>query len=61
MVICYNDIEDGFNRSHYKRYGTIEQYRCNHDEPEHAVQQVMDWIASGYESGPFAGPPQALG
>jgi hypothetical protein len=60
MVIWYNDIEEGFNRSNYRRYGTIEQYRCNQDELEHSVQGVMDVIATGYDNGPFCGPPQPI-
>lgn len=60
MVIWYNDIEEGFNRSNYRQYGAIEQYRCNQDELEHAVQQVINFIATGYDHGPFAGPPRVL-
>jgi hypothetical protein len=57
MVIWYNDIEYGFNRSNYKRYGTIEQYQCIQDELEQSVQGVMDVIATGYDIGPFCSPP----
>jgi hypothetical protein len=57
-VVWYNDIEDGFNRSRYTRYGTINDYWCNQDELEHSVQQIMNMIANGYDSGPYFGPPQ---
>lgn len=49
-VVWYNDIEEGFNRSNYKNYGTIEQYRCGQDELEHVVQQIMDLISSGNDT-----------
>lgn len=58
IVIWFNDIEDGFNRSSYDRYRTIKEYCCNQDELEHAVQRVLDTVETGYEVGPFSGPPQ---
>ncbi|AMC33884.1 hypothetical protein [Janthinobacterium sp. B9-8] len=61
MVIWFNDIEDGFNRSNYKTYGTIEQYRCNQDELEWSVQQVMNLVSTGNDIGPFCGAPQPIG
>ena len=61
MVVWYNDIEDGFNRSNYKEYGAIDQYHCNQDELEYSVQQIMDFISTGYDNGPFCGAPQAIG
>lgn len=30
-VIWYNDLEEGFNRSRYSTYGTIDDYWCNQD------------------------------
>jgi hypothetical protein len=43
-VIWYNDIEEGFNRSRYSAYGTIDDYWCNHDELEITVQYLMSAI-----------------
>jgi len=60
MVVWYNDIEDGFNRSNYEKYGTINQYRCNQDELEHSIQQIMDFISTAYDNGPFVGSPQSI-
>src|ERR1700704_654646 len=37
-VIWFNDVEDGFNRSRYLEYGEIDDYLCNQDELEVAVQ-----------------------
>jgi hypothetical protein len=37
-VVWYNDIEDGFNRSGYTEYGTIDSYWCNQDDLEWAIQ-----------------------
>lgn len=50
MVIWYNDIEEGFNRSNYTQYGTIAQYWCNQDELEHSVQRIMNIISIGYDN-----------
>ena len=41
-VIWYNDIEEGFNRSRYSTYGTIDDYLCNQDELELTVQYVLN-------------------
>jgi hypothetical protein len=46
-VIWYNDIEDGFNRSSYRAYGTIDDYWCNQDELDLAVQSLMNAIERG--------------
>ena len=46
-VIWYNDIEDGFNRSRYSSYGTIDDYWCNQDELELAVQYLINALAQG--------------
>lgn len=58
IVVWYNDIEGGFNRSRYKRYGSLEQYFCNQDELEWTIQFLINAIEAGYDSGPFCGPPQ---
>jgi hypothetical protein len=59
-VVWFNDIEDGFNRSHYTTHGTLDAYWCNQDQLEWTIQYLLDAIANGSDSGPFAGPPQPL-
>ena len=59
-VIWYNDIEDGFNRSQYTRYGEIGAYWCNQDELEWTVQHLFDAVSTGSDTGGFFGPPQPL-
>lgn len=59
-VVWYNDIEHGFNRSCYSKYGTIDKYWCNQDELEWQVQHVLTDINEGGRSGGFAGPPQSI-
>ncbi|SFB84748.1 hypothetical protein [Collimonas sp. OK412] len=56
-VIWYNDIEDGFNRSRYTSFGTIDEYWCNQDELEMALQYVLNFIETGQETGPRIGSP----
>jgi hypothetical protein len=46
-VIWYNDIEDGFNRSRYSAYGQIEDYWCNQDELELAIDYLMSTLEHG--------------
>ena len=46
-VIWYNDLEDGFNRSVYSRYGLIDDYWCNQDELDVTVQYLANALAGG--------------
>ena len=46
-VIWYNDIEDGFNRSGYSAYGTIDDYLCNQDELEITIRYLMTALEQG--------------
>lgn len=46
-VIWFNDIEDGFNRSRFSEYGTIDDYWCNQDELEVAVQYLLRALEHG--------------
>jgi hypothetical protein len=46
-VIWYNDIEEGFNRSRYSVYGTIDDYWCNQNELEITVQYLMNALEQG--------------
>ena len=59
-VVWYNDIEEGFNRSKYTRYGEIVNYWCNQDELEYTIQQLLNEIKDGYPSGSYAGPPEPI-
>ena len=59
-VIYFNDIEDGFNRSTYSKYGKIRRYFCNQDYLEWPVQYLLDEIRDGTPSGLYAGPPEPL-
>jgi hypothetical protein len=61
LVIWFNDIEGGFNISHYSKYGVIDQYWCNQDELEWAVQRVMNLIENGDDGWANASPPQPIG
>jgi hypothetical protein len=46
-VIWYNDIEDGFNRSKYATHGEIQDYWCNQDELEVAVNYLVSALEHG--------------
>ena len=48
-VIWYNDIEEGFNRSTNTAAGVIDEYWCNQDELETAVQYVANSIEGGHD------------
>ena len=48
-VLWYNDIEDGFNRSTFRTYGLIEEYWCNQDELETAVQYLANSLELGHD------------
>ena len=59
IVVWYNDIEDGFNRSTYSHYGSIpdNQYWCNQDRLELQIKQIMSLVATGEDSSGRVGPP----
>lgn len=59
-VIWFNDIEDGYNQSTYSKYGTINEYWCNQDELEWAVQNVVNMLKDGYDSSGRMGAPQSI-
>ena len=46
-VLWYNDIEEGFNRSQYTLYGTIDDYWCNSDELETAMEFLLSTLERG--------------
>ena len=39
--IYYNDIEDGFNLSPFKKWGIIEEYWCNQSTLEELVSNIV--------------------
>ena len=59
-VVWYNDIEDGFNRSHFSKWGEVREYLCNQDELEWTVQHLLEEIRDGYPSGGDFGPPEPV-
>jgi hypothetical protein len=58
-VVWFNDIEDGFNRSRYDRFGSISQteYWCNQDELQQTIRQMMGIVVSCENPGGQSGPP----
>jgi hypothetical protein len=58
-VVWYNDIEEGFNRSRFSRYGIIDEYWCNQDELDWAIEALLKLIGTGEDTGRF-GPPKPL-
>ncbi|HUA99408.1 MAG TPA: hypothetical protein VMA34_13850 [Terracidiphilus sp.] len=58
-VVWYNDVENGFNRSRYARFGTIPQgeYWCNQDELQWTIGQLRGFVVSGENPGGQSGPP----
>ncbi len=48
-VIWYNDVEEGFNRSAYSKFGIIDEYFCNQDELELTVQYVASYLEGGHD------------
>ena len=59
-VVWYNDIEDGFNRSRYTKYGEIDDYWCNQDELEWIIQHLLDETKDGHPSGSYCIPPEPI-
>jgi hypothetical protein len=60
VVVWFNDIEGGFNRSQYSAFGIIKDYWCNQDELAHTMQCLLDEIQTGQRSGVLLGPPRAI-
>ena len=59
-VIWFNDIEEGYNRSTFSKFGAINDYYCNQDELEWQVQNVINQIQDGYDSSGYCGAPQPI-
>ena len=60
QVLWYNDIEDGFNISNWRRYGQIEGYWCDQDELEWAIQKLLNEVETGQRHPFKMGPPQPV-
>jgi hypothetical protein len=50
MAIWYNDIEEGFNRSHFTTWGRIDEYRCNQDELRHTLYHLANLLNTGVDT-----------
>lgn len=59
-VIYYNDIEEGFNISGYTKYGIIDDYFCNQDDLDIAIQNIYSLITFEGRIIGQAGPPISL-
>lgn len=57
-VLWYNDIEEGFNLSKYRQYGVIEDYWCNQNELDIAIEHLLILIKTGIDPGPVRSPPK---
>lgn len=57
-VVWYNDVEDGFNRSTFRSYGVIEEYWCNQDELEVAVDYLANALELGHDLVHMASGPR---
>ena len=60
MVIWYNDIEEGFNRSHFTTWGCIDEYRCNQSELEPPLYHLANLLNTGVETAINLGAPQPV-
>jgi len=45
-IIYYNDIEEGFNISHFETHGQIKEYWCNQTELNYAVIDFFNMLQS---------------
>tara|TARA_B100000614_G_C14124335_1_gene317136 strand:- start:62 stop:430 length:369 start_codon:yes stop_codon:yes gene_type:complete len=59
-AVWFNDIEDGFNRSHISEFGKLEDYFCNQDQLEWTIQHILDQIKDGSPSGGHFGAPEPI-
>ena len=48
-ALWYNDLEDGFNRSVYSTYGVLDDYWCNNDELDVAVEYLANALSGGQD------------
>ena len=57
-VISYNDVEHGFGRSSFVRYGEIAQLGWGQSGLETAVQDVLNELEFGRRTAPIASEPK---
>jgi len=60
VVVWYNDIEEGFERSLYTSHGSIGEYTCSQFELEHVVDQLLSLIETGQLIGDVCGAPEPI-
>jgi hypothetical protein len=60
IVVWYNDIEEGFERSRYTGRGSIAEYTCSQFELEAIAEQLLSLIETGQLTGHVCGAPQLL-
>ncbi len=60
IVVWYNDIEGGFERSRYRTHGSITEYTCGQFELEHVMEQLLSLIETGQITGQVRGSPQPV-
>ena len=60
IVIWFNDIEDGFNKSAYIETGAIGEYFCNQDELHWSIGRLLGEQEGGHDPGQGVGPPQEI-
>ena len=57
-VISYNDLEHGFDRSSFVRYGDIAQLGWGQSDLETVVQDVLNELEFGRRTAPIASEPK---
>ena len=48
-ILWYNDIEEGFNRSSFSKFGEIGEYTCEQDEFEWSIRLMKSYVDTGNE------------
>lgn len=60
QVVWYNDIEDGFNRGCFERFGRIKDYWCDQLELDQCVHWVFAEFHGEKRQPHRAGPPEPI-
>ena len=60
VVVWYNDIEEGFERSRYMSHGSIAEYTCRQFKLEHVVEQLLSLIETGQLTRDVCGAPEPI-
>ena len=56
-VISYNDIEGGFDRSNFIRYGEVAELGWGQADLEVTVQEILNELELGHPTAPRVSPP----